>query len=263
MRFALHQATNHLYVVNYQDVSVSVIDAAQFTLVDTLTFPGFGMIATAVSQKYHRVFVTQPGQKRIIVIDAQTRTQRGPMTDLALTGEVVVDEATDRLYTLVKHATDETLQELVEFEISAQGQTEVRRITLDGQISRPSVMAVDANRLYVINKDPQLSTLVNHQQLTVLDRTTLTVIGRIPLHSRSGMGVATSLAHNVVYVTTQYHIHVIDAHTFAVLLTIPHTAYQSDPFQPQGAVTVDEPTGVAYFGGAGSSTLVRHVYPLR
>ena len=109
---ALYQATNHLYVVNYQDVSVSVIDAAQFTVVDTLKIPGFGMIAVAVSQKYHRIFATQPGQKRMIVIDAKTRTLRDPMIDLALNGAVVVDEATDRLYTLVKKATDETLQAL-------------------------------------------------------------------------------------------------------------------------------------------------------
>jgi len=74
------------------------------------------------------------------------------------------------------------------------------------------------------------------------------------------MGVATSVAQKVIYVTTQYHIQVFDAGSLKVLQTIPLTAYQSDPYQPQGAVAVDEPTGVAYFGGAGSSTLVRHVY---
>ena len=257
---ALYQATNHLYVVNYQDVSVSVIDAAQFTVVDTLKIPGFGMISIAVSQKYHRIFATQPGQKRMIVIDAKTRTLGDPMIELALNGAVVVDEATDRLYTLVKKATDETLQEVVEFEINAQGQKELRRTTLDGQVSRPSGMAVDANRLYVINKDPQINPPLNHQKLTILNRSSLAVVSSVPLNSRSGMGVATSVAQKVIYVTTQYHIQVFDAGSLKVLQTIPLTAYQSDPYQPQGAVAVDEPTGVAYFGGAGSSTLVRHVY---
>lgn len=255
---ALHQATNYLYVVNYQNATISVIDAASFAVADTLQIPGSGLLAAAVSQKYHRIFVTQPGQKRIIVIDAKTRTLLDPMMDLPINGEVVIDEVTDRLYTLVKHPTNTALQELIEFEINTQGQTEVRRATLDGQVSRASEMAVDANRLYVINKDPQINPPLNHQQLTILDRNTLSVVASLPLHSRSGIDVAISDTQNVIYITSQYHIQEFDATTLSLLRMIPHTAYQADPYQPQATIAVDELTGVAYFGGAGSSTLVQH-----
>jgi DNA-binding beta-propeller fold protein YncE len=255
---ALHQATNYLYVVNYQNATISVIDAASFAVADTLQIPGSGLLAAAVSQKYHRIFVTQPGQKRIIVIDAKTRTLLDPMMDLPINGEVVIDEATDRLYTLVKHPTNTALQELIEFEINTQGQTEVRRTTLDGQVSRASEMAVDANRLYVINKDPQINPPLNHQQLTILDRNTLSVVASLPLHSRSGIDVAISDTQNVIYITSQYHIQEFDATTLSLLRMIPHTAYQADPYQPQATIAVDELTGVAYFGGAGSSNLVQH-----
>jgi DNA-binding beta-propeller fold protein YncE len=258
---ALHQATNHLYVVNYQDASLSVIDAAQFTVVDTMQIPGFSMISTAVSQKYHRIFATQPGQKRMIVINAQTRTQLPSMTNLALTGEVVVDEATDRLYTLVKNAANETLQDVIEFEINAQGQQELRRTTLDGQVSRPSAMAVDAKQLYIINKDPQISSSENHQKLTVLDRRTLGVISSVPLNTRGGLGIATSVSQNVIYVTTQYDIQIIDTRSLKSIRKIELKDYQMAAYQPKGVVTIDEQTGVAYFGGAGSSTLIRHGLP--
>ncbi len=257
----LHQASNRLYIVNYQDISVTVVDAETFTVLKTMTFPGFGLIAVAVSQKYNRIFVSQPGQKRIIVLDGETLTEVASMTDLPMVSEVVVDEAIDRLYALMRNVVDQTRQDLVEFAINEQGQQELRRTTIDGQVSVFSEMAVDAKRIYVINKDPQIAGDKEHQQLTVLDRQSLTVVGKVPLESRAGLGVTTCLSQHIIYVTTQYHILVIDVHSLQVLRTILLTEYQSVAYQPQGAVVVDPHTGTAYFGGAGSSHLVRYGVP--
>jgi DNA-binding beta-propeller fold protein YncE len=258
----LHRASKRLYVVNYQDISVTVVDAETFTVLKTITFPGFGLITVVVSQKYNRIFVTQPAQKRIIVIDGQTLTELPSMTNLPMVSEVVVDEATDRLYALVNNTANQTQQDLIEFAISDSGQQELRRTSIDSQVSVSSEMAVDANRLYVINKDPLIAGDQNHQKLTVLDRQTLTVIGNIPLKSRAGLGVATCLSQHIVYVTSQYHILVIDAHSLEVLRTIKLTEYQAEAYQPKGSVVVDPHTGIAYFSGAGSSNLVRYGVPL-
>ncbi len=72
---AVHEASQTIYVVNYDDISVSVVDGATFSPLETVKFPGFGLIDVAVSQKFNRVFITQPGQKRILVLDGATRTQ--------------------------------------------------------------------------------------------------------------------------------------------------------------------------------------------
>jgi DNA-binding beta-propeller fold protein YncE len=258
----LHRASKRLYVVNYQDISVTVVDAETFTVLKTTTFPGFALIEVAVSQKYNRIFVTQPGQKRIIVIDGQTLTELSSITNLPTVTAVVVEEETDRLYAVAYNGADPSRQDLIEFAISEQGQQELRRTTIDGQVSVFSEMAVDANRIYVINKDPQIAGDQNHQKLTVLDRQTLTVIDNIPLKSRAGLGVATCLSQHVVYVTTQYHVLVIDAHSLQVLRTIQHTEYRTEAYQPKGSVVVDQHNGTAYFGGAGSSHLVRYGVPL-
>lgn len=258
----LHQASNQLYVVNYQDTRITVVDAATFTVLKTMTFPGSALIEIAVSQKYHRIFVTQPAQKRIIVIDGQTLTELASITNLPMVTTVVLDEPTDRLYAVAHNGADPTRQDVIELAISNQGQQEVRRTTIDGQVSVFSEMAVDANRIYVINKDPHIAGDQEHQQLTVLDRQNLTVVDKIPLQSRAGIGVATCLSQHIVYVITQYHILVIDAHSLQVLRTILLTEYQSVAYQPKGAVVVEPHTGIAYFGGAGTSNLVRYGVPL-
>jgi DNA-binding beta-propeller fold protein YncE len=243
---AIHHATQRVYVVNYQDHSLSVIDGGSFAVLDTLVFAGWGEYSAAVSQKYHRVFVIQAGQKRVLVIDGQTRTQLAPMNNLPIAGDIVVDEATDRLYVIVTNAANARLQDVVEFEISAEGQRELRRTTMDGQVSRSSEMAVDAEQLYVINNHP-LPNVPTNQKLTVLDRRTLTVIDTVPLRT-GGLGVAASASQNVVYVTTMEDVQVIDARTRQVLRKIPLNAGQA-----KGVVAVDERTGAAYFGGSGNS----------
>lgn len=61
--------------LNYDDISLPVVDGATVTPIRTMVFPGFGPHEVAISQKYHRVYVTQPGQKRVIVIDGRTGFQ--------------------------------------------------------------------------------------------------------------------------------------------------------------------------------------------
>lgn len=111
-----------------------------------------------------------------------------------------------------------------------------------------SEMAVDADRLYVLNNGRRLN-MAPGPKLTVLDRSTLQVFGTVPIES-NGVGVAASTSQHVIYVQTQYDdAQVIDSRSFEVLRKIPVND------QPKGVVAVDERTGSAYLGGAGSSTL--------
>lgn len=245
---AVHHATQRMYVVNYEDISLSVVDGEQFTLLGTHKFPGFGLISVASSQKYHRVFVTQPGQNRVLVIDGQTRTPVEPMTNLLVIGDIVVDEATDRMYVIVKNDQDGSRQDVVEFEISAAGQRELRRTTVDGQVSRPSEIAVDPDRIYVINNG-QRAALQPGQKLTVLDRRTLEVVGIVPLITGGGVSVAVSASQKVIYVAALADVQVIDSRTLKVIHKIKLQG------QVKGAVAVDEQTGSVYFGGTHSSAL--------
>ena len=205
---ALHQDTQRVYVLNYQDHSLSVVDGASFAVLNTLVFQGWGEYSVVVSEKYHRVFVSQGGQKRVLVIDGPSGTQLAPMTGLPLGGDLVLDEATDRLYYLVLNGQQPKRQDLVEFEVSAQGQHEVRRTTLDAQVSGPSELAVDAERLYVLHNGAR-PNLPSGQKLTVLDRRTLDVVGVVPLPGW-GVGVAASASQRVIYVATQTEVLVID-----------------------------------------------------
>lgn len=246
----LHHASKRIYVMNRSDVSVSVIDGNNYTPVQTISFQGFAPIEMAVSQKYHRVYITQPGQKRILILDGNTLDQLAPMTDLELNGDVVIDEPTDKLYTLTTSDLNPFRLDLIEFEITATGQHELRRTTVDGNVSKHAKMAVDAERLYVINNGRTGPDNGTGQQLTVLNRADLTIQGHVPLQTGAGNAVAASASQNVAYVVATNDLKVIDTITLQIIHTVP-TASSST----HAGIAVDERTGRAWYGATNSSTL--------
>ncbi len=241
-----HEASNRLFVVNRTGVSVSVIDALSFNVLATINFAGAGFIGAAVSQKFNRIYVTQPIQKRILVIDPTVPKELAPLMDLAVTGYVAVDEATDRLFVLVQNSANALLQDLIEFEINAEGHPELRRITVNNQVSVASEIAVDAERCYLLTADRRTPT--TQRLLEIVDRATLTVTAQVQLPG-DGLGVATSASQRVVYVTTSAELLTIDVTSLQVVhrRTLPRLT--------QATVVADERTGTAYYGGVGASTI--------
>jgi hypothetical protein len=253
---AVHEASQTIYVVNYDDISVSVIDGATFSPLATVTFPGFGLIGVAVSQKFNRVFITQPGQKRILVLDGATRTQLPELAGIPLTGTLALDEATDRLYVSTINPGDPTKQDIIEFEITADGLAELGRVTTDNQVSRPPAMAVDPANCYVLGYGPRPDHAPG-QKLTIIDRRTRQVTAVVPLATGGGLAVAASASQRVAYVSTLNDVEVIDTRTLQVLRRIPLSAPVPGlpGGQAKGSVAVDEATGAGYFGGQPGNTV--------
>lgn len=251
---ARHEATQRLFVVNYGDSSVSVVDPATSTVVATLTEPGWGLYGVAVSQRWGRVYVPQHGQHRVLVYDAVSLELIGTMAGLPQAGSGVVDDPADRLYLQVVNAADTAKQDLVEYAIGPDGQTELRRVTVDAQVSRPSALAVDAERCYLLTRVPAPPGIPPGQKLVVLDRRTFGVLGTVPLPD-SGVGVAASASQRVVHVATDTSVLTIDTGSLAVLRTVPLG------YDPKRAVVTDERTGATHYG-PGGSTLTRLGAPL-
>ncbi|MGH4000050.1 MAG: YncE family protein, partial [Pseudonocardiaceae bacterium] len=188
---AVHETSQTVYVLNYDDISLKVVDGAAFTPVQTIVFPGFGPTEVAISQKYHRVYVTQPGQKRVVVLDGRTLTQMPDIANLPLTGALAVHEHTDRLYVSALNAQDPQRQDVIEFEIHTGGQTEVRRATVDNQVSRAPRFALDDDRLHVLGYGPRPGHGPG-QKLMILDRDDLSLTAEIPLITGGGLAVGVS-----------------------------------------------------------------------
>jgi len=252
---AVHEASGTVYVLNYDDHSVSIIDGASFTPIQTMVFPGSGLIKVGISQKYHRVFITQPGQDRVLVLDGGTRTQLPDLKNLQVIGPLVVDENTDRLYLSVVNAQNPKLQDVIEFELQEGGQTEVRRTTVDNQVSRAPELALDAERLFILGNNMRPNAAPG-QKLMVLDRKSLALIKEISLDTGGGLGVAASGSQRLVCVTTQGALWVIDTRTWQILRKYPvEGRVKGSVGQVKGAVAVDERSGALYFGGSHSALL--------
>lgn len=78
-----------------------------------------------------------------------------------------------------------SLQDVVEFEVTADGQRELGRVTIDNQISRPPAMAVDAVSCCVLGFEARPG-LAPGQKLTIIDRRTRQVSGIVPLVTGAG-----------------------------------------------------------------------------
>ncbi|MEU4427096.1 hypothetical protein AB0F81_41275 [Actinoplanes sp. NPDC024001] len=248
---AVHESSGMTYVLNYEDISLSIVEGHNFTLAHTMTFPGFALIEVAVSQKHHRVYITQPGQKRLIVVDGATRTQLPDLANLPVTGPVVIDQETDRMYVSVTNPNPKR-QDIVEFEITADGQHELRRVTVDNQVSRPAKLALDQERLYVLNSGALAGTPPNTppgQKVTIIDRQSHSEVRQFPLITGGGLGIGASGSQGILVIATISNFQVLDSQSGAVLRTYPVTP------QPKGAVAVVEASGEYYFGGGRSDKL--------
>lgn len=248
MAIGRHEATGRLFVVNYRDRSVTVVDSATGTVLATLPGePGWGMQNIAVSQRHDRVYVPQAGQSHVLVYDPHTLELVGTLTGLPLSGGIAVDDAADRLFVLVTNAADASRQDLVEFGIGRSGPTELRRVTLAGQVSRQSELAVDAERCHVLTATPGTP---DGQQLVVVDRRSFGVLGTVPLDSNA-VAVAASASQRVVYVATHHRLVGVDVASRAVLRRVDL------PYAPHRTLVAEERTGLSWLGGAGSSVLTR------
>ncbi len=248
---AVHESSGMTYVLNYDDISLSIVEGHNFTLAQTMTFPGFGLIEVGVSQKYHRVYITQPGQKRLIVVDGATRTQLPDVANLPVTGPVVIDEETDRMYVSVANQNPQR-QDIVEFEITADGQHELRRANVDNQVSRPSKLAFDQQWLYVLNFGALSGTPPNTppgQKVTIIDRPSHSEARQIALNTGGALSIGASGSQGILVIATLANFQVLDSQYGALLWTYPVTG------QPKGAVAVVEATGEYYFGGSQSDKL--------
>lgn len=168
--------------------------------------------------------------------------------------ELAVDEATNRLFVLVEHATDPNRLDLVEYELSVRGQHELRRITLDRQVSVPAALAVDDRVIYVCNNGPGGGGS-GGQEVTVVDRATFTLRGPIPL-PQMGLAQAVSTSQRVLHVGTSSWVR----------------TYETDHLQPLGrtplpggqlkvSLGLDDPSGAVLFSGSDNPTISAAVPP--
>jgi DNA-binding beta-propeller fold protein YncE len=252
-RLAFDSAARRLYAVNYHDISVSVIDSDTFAVVATLTFPGFALTGVAVSSRFHRAYAVQPGQERVLVIDGSSLAVGPHMTGLQPTGDIAIDEATDRLYLLVKNATNPAWQDLVEYRITETGQEELRRITVDGQVSVVPALAVDARSVYILNRGAGGGS--SGQKVTVVDRASFTLRGPLALE-HMGLAVAASSSQKVFYVGTSSEVRTYDATHLQLLRRTPLPSGQL-----KVSLGVHEPSGLVFFSGSGNDTVSALEHP--
>jgi hypothetical protein len=243
---AVHEATNTVYVVNYDDINVSLVDGTSFGTLATMQLDGFGILDVAVSQKYHRVFIPQHGQKRLIVIDGATRTLLPALTGLPVVGTLALHEATDRLYVSVLNAQDPDLHDIVEYAIEPGGLTEQGRVTVDEQVSRAIPMAVDAEHCSVLHHGPRPEGAPG-QKLTLIDRRTRQIAKVVSLPTGGGIALATSASQHLAFVSTTTGFMLIDTRT-GKRIRMRNLAPQMT-----GAARMDEATGTAYFGASHSN----------
>lgn len=232
----LHQ---RIYVVNYhqEHYSLSAIDRQTFKIVpfivDGVAKPELVLkqvpINVVVSPKRNRVFVTNPFQKRIHVIDGATNTlppQLQINLPQGLIGGIAIDDAADRLYVT---APNGDRQDVVEIEIADTTHRVLKSVTIDPNASFASEVVLSEDHIYINNITPQPGA-PNKYKVTVLNRR-LEPVTTVPLSAQANcLGVDAELKH--VYAPTSHGVNVIDSRSQRVISKVlPYST------QPRGIAT--------------------------
>ncbi|MBV9791421.1 MAG: YncE family protein [Chloroflexi bacterium] len=221
----LHQ---RIYVVNYhqEHYSLSAIDRQTFKIVpfrvDGVEKPELVLkqvpIAVVVSSKRNRIFVTNPTQKCIHVIDGATNTLQ-PQMQIALpqgaVGGIAIDDAADRLYVI---APNGDRQDVVEIEIADTTHHVVKSVTIDRNDSFPSEVALTEDHIYINNVTP--SGIPSKYKVTVLNRQLEPVTTVLSVGQTNCLGVDAELNH--VYAPDRFGIQVIDSRSQRVISRVPY-----------------------------------------
>ncbi|MGQ9573062.1 MAG: hypothetical protein ACUVX1_12595 [Chloroflexota bacterium] len=202
---AVNPETNRIYVANEGDGTVSVIDGANATVVDTVAV-GYMPWALAVNPETNRIYVVNGGDNSVSVIDGATDTVVATLTVGDLPKGVAVSPSTNRIYVANSGSNDITLID--------GANNEVLVAIPMGQ--EPSALAVrpEGERLYVAN--------LQSFTVSIVDGGAEREIATLPVDD-APQAVAVNSSTALVYVANgeSATVSVIDAASDTVVDTIP------------------------------------------
>jgi YVTN family beta-propeller protein len=180
---AVNPLTHRAYVVNggKDDYSLSVVDTVARKVIDEIEL-GQVPMDVAVNTRLNRVYVSNPFQQVIHVIDGATNAKLAPIPIDAGPQGMAVDEATGALYVALSvrpgqtHPALAALGTVIDDGVAPQV---LPRVDLGDPLTQPSDVAIDreAGRIYVGGLGGGGVT----PTVTVLDLTTRQEITRIPM----------------------------------------------------------------------------------
>jgi len=257
---AVNPATNRVFVSNFGSGTVSVVDGATNTEIDTDGNSGNGVTrinvggsptGIAVNQALNRVYVANLASDDLDVIDGSTYAiiATVPVGSDPHPFGVAVNSGANRVYVANNASGDvSVIDTTTNTEIDTDGNSGngLTRIAVGGN---PSGIGVNANtgRVYVAT--------TTGSSVKVIDGSTNAVIATVPV-SGTPNGVAVDSSSNRLYVTREFAslLTVIDAATNTTISDVPLSNY---PF----AVAVNSTTGRVYVASWSSNVLTVMSFP--
>ena len=202
----VNPATNTVYVSNWYDNDVSVIDGATNTVTDTVNVGTSGAAGVAVNPATNTVYVLNSGDSDMYVIDGATNTVTTTVDVGSSPLHLSVNPATNTVY--VANRSGDSVSVI-------DGATNTVTATIP--VGDPFGIDLNpaTNLIYVTNSAGDA--------VAVIDGATNTVTGNVPLTAGSGPGsICVNPTTNLAYVTSwsKNNVSVIDCATNTMTTTV-------------------------------------------
>lgn len=207
---AVNPTTNHIYVTNVANDSVSVIDGTSSTVVATIHLtPTIAPVAVATNPTTNRIYVANGLGSSVSVIDGTSNAIIATVGVGVKPSGVAVNPTTNRIYVTNRETGNVSV-------INGTSNAVIATISLG--LAGPLDVAVNpsTNRIYVANS--------GSNNVSVIDGTSNAIIATIPIGNLP-VGVAVNPGTNRIYVAntgmSANNVSVIDGSTNAVIATVP------------------------------------------
>lgn len=235
-QIALNAITNRVYVSNLTDNTVSVIDGATNTVVDTISV---GMVPEqiAVNAITNMIYVANVNSDNISVIDGSTDIVVATIPSAA-TVFLAVNPVTNRLY-----ADNQLAQTVSVFDGSTNNLVATIAIPGSGTIPEGMVVNPATNIVYLTVDSDQ-----DNKNVTVISGTTNTILNTIPMPNGAILGfMATDFQLSRVYLgdTSLKVVYVLNTRTNTITtVSLPnaHTVFFLG-VEPNHEIVVSDYTG--------------------
>jgi YVTN family beta-propeller protein len=233
MQIAVNPVTNRVYVANLNDNTVSVIDGASNTVVDTVAV---GVIpeVVAVNTVTNRIYVANSSSNTISAIDGNTDTVVGTISS-PYTTFLAVNSVTNRIY-----AGNQLASTVYVFDGSTNNL--VASIFIPGSSTIPESLVVNpvTNLVYI--------GVAYGSEMVVISGETNSIIHTVPFPRGQAVGWLTAdFALDRVYMIAQHEVCVFDTAKNAFTKTVDLSSFNT-PYE--AAVESNHELVVSdYYGG--------------
>ncbi len=229
---AVNPQTNKIYILNYEDGTVSVVDGSTNTLTGNPISVGDEPESVAVDLNYNKIYVTGWGDNNVVWIDGRTNTPH-TINNIPNAYAVAVNQSTDKIYVTCNLGGSGSLAEIDGYNNLVSGIVSVR----DG----PEALAINpvTKRIYVANSSENTVSVIDVSTGQMRNVDTV-LVGRHPYI------VVVNPITNMIYVASDedYTVSIIDGsndHVTTINLGDDVTAE---------AMALNPATNMLYIGGS-------------